>query len=72
MRKKSRTISDKPDLAQQANLKQQLKRPQMAEPAAKPENKENVVNAANVIVKPQEIQDEDSYEFDPVCENCAG
>ena len=41
----------------------------MAEPAAKPDNKENVISVASTN---QENEDEDSYDFNPVCENCAG
>jgi len=66
MRKKSRTTSEKPDNDKHANLKQTLKRP-MVEPASKPESKENVVT-----VTASNADDDDSYEFNPVCENCAG
>lgn len=42
----------------------------MAEPAAKVENKENTVK---VITMDQKVEEEEeSYEFNPVCENCAG
>lgn len=58
IRKKARTTSEKPD-----ELKQQLKRPAMATPAAK---------ETPVAANEKEAEDSDSYEFNPVCENCAG
>lgn len=67
LRKKSRTTSEKPE----DSLKQTLKRPTdpfspaKAQMPVKPDNKENVVAV-------QEDEDSDSYEFNPVCENCAG
>ena len=41
----------------------------MAEPAAKVENKENTVKVTKTN---EEVEEEESYEFNPVCENCAG
>ena len=70
MRKKSRTMPEKPE--GEGDLKQTIKRPTvqaMATPVATAENKENVVKAT---ANEQEAEDSDSYEFNPVCENCAG
>jgi ribonucleotide reductase alpha subunit len=61
IRKKARTTTEKPA----DELKQQLKRPVMATPAAK----ETTIQVAG---NEKEAEDSDSYEFNPVCENCAG
>jgi len=60
VRKKSRTVGQKPDsLTSAAASSQQLKRP--VDPTQT--NKENAK---------AEEEEEDSYDFNPVCENCAG
>jgi hypothetical protein len=77
LRKKSRTLSEKPESGSDS-LKQTIKRPaplptmpvKSVPLVAKTENKENAVVVPQASTKEEE--DSDSYEFNPVCENCAG